>query len=297
MNLTKLTAADLPAAWDLLRESGRAPRLTPAWLTHSTVGDATAYPDLRLLAWQDGTLAGLCLACLRGGAGILKFFAVREPNRRQGLATALFDELEARLRARGVTEIAVKAVAPNYFVPGVDITYTDAVCFLLNHGFKTDRNAIVDMTVDLVRANLDTQEAERALAQEGIVLRRAEPREVPRVATFAAAEFSVSWQQELAEAQDYDPVPLFVALRDDEVLSFAAIDVTGPARFGPTGTRKDLRGRGLGGALLRLSLRALRERGETSADIGWVGPLAFYARTVGAQITRAYWRFEKTLTA
>jgi GNAT superfamily N-acetyltransferase len=119
---------------------------------------------------------------------------------------------------------------------------------------------------------------------------------VPAVAAFAASGFSVGWQQELAEAQDYDPVPLFVAWRGDEVVGFAATDVTGPARFGPTGTRKDLRGQGVGGALLRLALRALYERGEATADIGWVGPLAFYARMVDAQITRAYWRFDKALT-
>jgi GNAT superfamily N-acetyltransferase len=295
MNLASLNAADLPAVWDLLRDVGRSPRLSPEWLAHCTLGDPTSYPELRLLAWEDGALVGLCLACLRGGEGVVKFFAVREGQRRLGLATRLFGDLEARLRARGVTQIAVKAVAPNYLAPGVDITYTDAVCFLLNHGFKTDRNAIVDMTVDLAHADLDTHQAEHSLAQEGIVLRRAQAREVPAVAAFAAAEFSMDWQLELAEAQDYHPVPLFVAMRGDEVLSFAAIDVTGPARFGPTGTRKDLRGRGLGGALLRLSLRALRDRGEATADIGWVGPLAFYARTVGAQITRAFWRFEKTL--
>ena len=58
----------------------------------------------------------------------------------------------------------------------------------------------------------------------------------------------------------------------------------------------DWRGRGLGSCLLKLSMGALRERGETSADIGWVGPLPFYARCVDARITRAYWRFDKTLT-
>ena len=297
MNLASLTATDLPAVWALLGEVNRTPRLTPAWLAHCTLGDPTASPDLGLLAWEDGELVGLCLACLRAGVGVIKLFAVRECCRRRGLATALFDELESRLRARGATEVTVKAVAPNYIAPGVDITYTDAVCFLLNRGYKTDRNALVDMTVDLIHADLDTCAAEQALAGEGIVLRRAELREIPAVAAFAAAEFSVGWQQEVAEAQNYHPVPLFVALRNDEVLGFAVIDVTGPARFGPTGARKDLRGRGIGGALLRMSLRDLRERGESSADIGWVGPLAFYARTVGAQITRAYWRFDKTLAA
>ncbi len=297
MRIAEMRADDLSALYDLMRASGRHPRLTPAWLEHCTLGDATSPTDLRLLSWEGAELVGACLACVRAGSGLVKWFDVHPGWRRRGLGMALFDELEARLRARGVADVAVKAAAPNYFAPGVDISYTDAVCFLLARGFKTDRNALVDMTVNLTSADLDSAAAERALAEQGIALRRARCDEVAAVAAFALGEFSVGWLQEVIEAQDYEPLPLFAAFRGADVLSFAVTEVTGPARFGPTGTRRDMRGRGLGGALLKMALRDLRDRGAASADIGWVGPLAFYARAVDARITRAYWRFEKTLAA
>ncbi|NLG27407.1 MAG: GNAT family N-acetyltransferase [Chloroflexi bacterium] len=295
MELTSMRAADLPACLELLRAGGRHPRLTSAWLEHCTLGDPTSTGDLRVLAWQGDALVGVCLACQRSGAGILKWFEVRADLRRQKIGSALLGELETRLRALGVTQLEVKAVAPNYMAPGVDIRFTDAICFLLDHRFKTDRNAIVDMTVDLARAHLDTAATEQSLAEQGICVRRATAAEVPAVAAFALREFSVGWLQEVSEAVRYEPTPLYAAFRDGEVLSFAVTEVTGPARFGPTGTRRDLRGRGLGGALLKMALRDLRERGYADAEIGWVGPLSYYARLVGAEITRAYWRFEKTL--
>jgi len=37
------------------------------------------------------------------------------------------------------------------------------------------------------------------------------------------------------------------------------------------------------------------ERGEAQATIGWVGPIAYYARSVGAEIHRAYWLLKKPL--
>mgnify|MGYP005866281417 FL=1 len=79
------------------------------------------------------------------------------------------------------------------------------------------------------------------------------------------------------------------------MVAFAAYDVTGPARFGPTGTDPAYRQRGIGGALLKECLRSLRDRGEVVAEIGWAGPIGFYARAVDARIHRVYWGFAKSL--
>jgi mycothiol synthase len=86
-----------------------------------------------------------------------------------------------------------------------------------------------------------------------------------------------------------------VALDGDRVVSFAAYDVTGLGRFGPTGTHPDYRQRGIGGTLLKLCLHSLRERGDPMAEIIWVGPVAYYARTVSARISRVFWNFNKGL--
>jgi ribosomal protein S18 acetylase RimI-like enzyme len=295
LEITEMTQDDLPAVMQMLADADLPSTPKLGWLAHCTFGDPTCYPELRLLGWQGGRLVGLVFACLRSGKGIVKWFAVRSSVRRQGVATALFDELESRLQARKVSVVSVTAEAPNYFAPGIDLARTEAVCFLLDRGYGTDRKAVVDMTVDLAAADLATDGAVGRLAEEGIVLRRARPDEVDAVAEFARAEFSLGWQQEVSEASDYAPIPLFAAFEGERVVAFAVYDVTGPSRFGPTGTRQDYRGRGIGSALLRQCLGSIKERGELFADIGWVGPISFYARAVGARISRVYWRFDKTL--
>lgn len=128
-----------------------------------------------------------------------------------------------------------------------------------------------------------------------MVLRRARAEEIGAAAEFARAQFGAGWGQEVSDAVRYEPPPLFVALCGERIVGFAAYDVTGMARFGPTGTHPDHRQRGIGGVLLKMCLRSVRDRGEATAEISWAGPIAFYARAVGARIYRAYWRFGKSL--
>jgi len=174
-----------------------------------------------------------------------------------------------------------------------------AVAFLERLGYEADRRARVDMVVHLVRADLDTGDAIRQLARQGIAVRRATVDDVPAVAEMARTTFGPAWGDEVVDTARFDPPSLFVALDGDRnrgrVVSFAAYDVAGPARFGPTGTDPEYRTRGIGGVLLKECLRALRDRGEVTAEISWAGPIGFYARGVGARISRAYWTFRKEL--
>jgi mycothiol synthase len=177
----------------------------------------------------------------------------------------------------------------------VEVHYTDAVSFLLQRGYSTDRTARINMDVNLASADLDTGVAQARLASEDITVRRASPADVKETAQFALDHFSEGWRFEVSEAARFSSIPLFVALDGQSVVGFAAYDVTGPGRFGPTGTHPDYRGRGIGSTLLKLCLRSLRERGDPTAEIIWVGPVAFYARTVGARINRVFWNFSKGL--
>ena len=62
------------------------------------------------------------------------------------------------------------------------------------------------------------------------------------------------------------------------------------------GTAPELRGKGLGRVLLLRCLRDLRDLGYREAQIGWVGPLDFYARHCGAQVSRVFWMLRKELS-
>jgi len=296
MQLVQMKPEHLPQVLALIAEADLCLRPDLAWLHYRTFGDPTCVPELLLLAQEDGRLVGFSVSCIRGERGVIKSFVVSGAYRRKGIATRLFGETESALRARGIGQVVVEGVAPNYFVPGVDLHHTDAVAFLMQCGYETERVARVDMDVDLLRADLETLEDEARLGREGIVLRRAHPEEVTAAAEFALTHFSAPWQQEVADAARFEVPPLFVAFADARVVAFAAYDVTGLSRFGPTGTHPDYRRRGIGRALLRMCLRSIRERGEGRAEIAWAGPLGFYARAVGATVGRAYWTFRKELT-
>ncbi len=83
-------------------------------------------------------------------------------------------------------------------------------------------------------------------------------------------------------------------MRDGKILAFAAWGAR-PQWFGPMGTAPEARGLGLGGVLLRRCLADQRDAGLSSAQIGWVGPLGFYARAVGARAQRVFWLYRRDL--
>lgn len=301
LTITTLTNERLGDVLALARRLDLGVRLDEAWLRRLTLDDPTCPPELLLVAEADGSLVGFCFAALREARGVVKVFGVAERRRREGIGTALFDALEERLSALNATEVRVEAVAPNYLLPGVELTHTDAIAFLSCRGYQTDRNSRIDMAVYLHRVDLDTRDVARRLGAEGIVIKRADREEISATATMARETFSANWETEVSEAARFDPPPLFIARDGDReggrIVSFAAYDVTGPARFGPTGTDPAYRRRGIGGVLLKECLRSLRDRGEVVAEIGWAGPIGFYARAVDARIHRAYWGFSKALGA
>ena len=53
--------------------------------------------------------------------------------------------------------------------------------------------------------------------------------------------------------------------------------------FGPTGVKTSLRGRGIGGRLVRASLTDLKRLGHRKAVIPWTDALDFYAKCCGAK--------------
>jgi len=280
----------------LVQKTAYERQLDSSELQHRVWEDPSIPDELLLGALVDDQLVGYCLACIREGYGVVSLFGTHPERRRQGIASALFTDLENRLKSRGVNQILVEGRGPGYFWPGVELTRGPAICFLYKLGFETDRKTRIDMEVDLKQVNLDTRATAARLATEGIVVRRAYGADIPATAAFALQTFSLGWQIEVEEARRFSPPPLNIAIYRDQVVGFAAYDVTGYGRFGPTGTRPDMRKRGIGSVLLKRCLQQMYDRGDLTTEIAWAGPVAFYAREVGARISRAYWCFHKNLT-
>ena len=128
----------------------------------------------------------------------------------------------------------------------------------------------------------DSDDLARAVAENGVLVRRARAFEKHTVAAFAREHFSEKWVSEVEVALARQPVACFIATRDSRVIGFACYDTTMRGFFGPTGVSGDARGLGVGKLLLMRSLEALRDTGHAYAIIGGVGPRGFYEKACGA---------------
>jgi GNAT superfamily N-acetyltransferase len=123
-----------------------------------------------------------------------------------------------------------------------------------------------------------------AMRAAGIIIRRALPHEMGPVRDFVLKNFEPGWANEISVGYSNKPVTVYIALRDGEVVGFAAYECTCRGFFGPTGVSASERGRGTGKSLLIACLWGLRELGYAYGIIGGAGPIEFYQHTVGATV-------------
>ena len=128
---------------------------------------------------------------------------------------------------------------------------------------------------------------EPVLAQQkaaGVEIRRAMAAEKQLVVNWVAQTFQPGWASECEVAFAQQPIACFIAIEHGQLAGFACHDATCKNFFGPTGVSDSQRGRGLGKALLLACLHAMAGQGYAYAIIGGVGPVEFYAKTVGAVV-------------
>lgn len=115
-------------------------------------------------------------------------------------------------------------------------------------------------------------------------VRRAQPFELSPVRAFVETNFSTEWADEISGGFARQPITVYIAIIEREIVGFAAYECTRRGFFGPTGVAEAARGKGIGKALLLASLWGLREMGYVYGIIGAAGPVRFYQHTVGAII-------------
>jgi predicted N-acetyltransferase YhbS len=121
-------------------------------------------------------------------------------------------------------------------------------------------------------------------ASREFLVRRAQPFEISIVRRFVGENFSANWADEISVGFARQPISVFVATQERELIGFAAYECTRRGFFGPMGVVDSARNNGVGKALLLTALNALKELGYVYAIIGAAGPVRFYQKTVGAII-------------
>ncbi len=142
---------------------------------------------------------------------------------------------------------------------------------------------MADMLVNLLHLpSCDTLIAD--LEQDGIRIHRALAPDKFRVVEWVAEHSTRSAAGECDVCFARSPITCYVAVRDKDILGYACYDATAPNFFGPTKVLESEQGKGIGKALLLISLHSMREAGYVYAIIGGVGPAAFYEKCVGATL-------------
>ncbi len=306
VEIVELAADRLPAvvelcgrALDLAEDAVEAPAIVDVLCSRA----AADRPVVALGAYRDGLLTGVLIGSVSGrdsAHGHVDLVAVDPAHRRRGVGRALLSYAEEKLAALGATEVLLAGNPPYYAWPGIDVRYTPAICAAQALGYTQDRtawNMTADLSYDGSPALRTTEPAERRLAGRGVTVRRAEPADLPALASFARSVFGGTWDAELAGSIGRDRAGCHLAERDGAVLGFAAWGSSRPSWFGPMGTAPAAEGTGIGGVLLRRCLADQRASGVTAAQIGWVGPVRFYSGSAGARIERVFFLYRRTLGA
>ncbi|MBL8681910.1 MAG: hypothetical protein JNK05_22275 [Myxococcales bacterium] len=202
--------------------------------------------------------------------------AVIEPNGRAcclefapapGRAGSLLRSLADAARARGSDRLWSAGPPRWYLRSGVDADEADAWAAL---GARvTSRH--VDLLVDASSC--------RPVAGEPSV-ERVDAAAIEGVARWVGQEFSNDWATEVRAAGAVGGV--FVCRYGSDLAAFAAHSGHAVARgtFGPLGTARAARGRGLGGRIAAAAIADLWERGFETALVPWVEPsiVSLYGR-------------------
>ncbi|MFC4008675.1 GNAT family N-acetyltransferase [Nonomuraea purpurea] len=282
MSQPPVRAADLTQA----REVAAAALTLDAPQAAALVGYLSRPPAERrwtALATDDGVV----LASMgQGDTGHVDLLAVHPSAQGRGQGRSLVRAAEEWLRAQGARQARFAGNPPCYAWPGIDVRYTAAACLAENLGYERYQVAW-NMTADL-GADLSVTADLARLEQAGVRVVAAGAEREP-VAAFVREHWNDNWAWEAANASG-----LHYAERDGQILGFAAWGAR-PGWFGPTGTAPQARGLGVGRVLLRRCLADLRASGQDDAEIGWVGPLRFYSRAVGARVERVFWLYRREL--
>jgi mycothiol synthase len=180
----------------------------------------------------------------------------------------------------GAEAIVAGGLGPFYLWPGIDVRATRALCLAEALGYRPTGAAL----------NMSCPTTYRAPAPDGVAVRRVlEDADVAATLALCDAAFGdrPSWRLEVARGIEHGAC--HVAADDHgAVVGFACHSVNRAAWVGPIGTDPAVRGRGVGAALLSALCVDLAVAGYRDAEISWIGPVGFYARTAGASISRVF---------
>ncbi len=226
--------------------------------------------------------------------GWVRLLVVHPGSRRAGVSRALLAAAEEWCRSRGAAQIRFGGSAPFYLWPGIDVAWTAGLCLAESAGYRAEG----------AEMNMACATTYRAPVPAGLEVARVVSDEEEAAVRAWCRTHWPRWEPELALATEH--ASAFAAWRlsgptegSREVAGFACHSVNRAGWIGPMATRggPGPHVAGTGSALLGQLCSDLRVAGYPEAEIAWVGPVSFYARTAGAAVSRVFRTVVKDLDA
>jgi len=309
MEIRVFSYNDFNQAVSLLDASFDYDTMTTSLLKEKIYDDPEYDAETVLIATEKNIMIGFMQGVMREirgeTIGYIKLMAVNGAVRRRGIGRRMYLRLEEHFRKKGADKVRIYDVPFNYFMPGIDPRYTPALCFAMRMGFERFADTS-NLSVELQTQDWSTKSEEERLKpalskvetmkDERIDIRRAGEADKAALMEFIDTEFPL-WRAEVETAFKSKPIAMHIALLNGKVKAFSGHNGNniGTGWFGPMGTHSDLRGKGIGGILLKRCLGDMKDWGLTHGIIPWVGPIDFYAHYANAVVERVFWRYEKRL--
>lgn len=256
------------------------------------------------LAVQDSQLLGFVASRVcrtdvgkdgrKPGQGWISLVLVRPEHRRQGLGSQLLRAAHAWLRERKVTKVLTGG-DPGHLFPGVPEECQGACDFFAAHGYAPRGDLAYDLRRKLSDFEIPEQVRRTLARQTAFRVHPCTVAHVPALMRFLEQTFPGRWLYEtrLRLEQERSPQDIMLLSIGSRVVGFAHTfqarsNRLGPSVYwrqeleadygglGPMGIAEDVRGSGLGLALLAESVVRLKTDGVTDMVIDWTVLLDFY---------------------
>ena len=271
--------------------------------------DENFNPDLFLLALNQEKVVGFCYGVrrkipylergLEENRGWIVIMGVLPEYQNQGIGTILCDEVEKRLKDMGTKEITLCAYSPNYFFPGIDKRYQQAISFFENRNYVY-RAESVSMQRSLWDYHMADQYKEKlaSLEKDGIHIIRDNDEYVLPLLNYLLENFGAGWKRNALIAmqkKEAEDTILLVVDEQKNILGFCMRKIDGnDARFGPFGVSEHLRSKGIGGVLFEYMMQEMKQKGIYYLYFLWTDGAAqrFYERH-DVKVYRTYQLYRK----
>lgn len=305
VRVTALTSEPLGELVDIWNAAaGEAFPLRTELFQQNTVDDPNFDPAGCAIAraGSDGRIVGFCVAKvarvplgddeLMPEVGWISMLAVHPSIQRRGVASALLEAGEAFVRGRRRRQILL-GMDPGHFFPGVPAG-SGAEGFFARAGYQL-RGEAYDLHRSLVDYHTPAAVTAALAAHPDLEIRPLAPEEAAGLLVFLDDTFPGRWRYTVARYLELGGTvgDIMGVVRRGAVLGFAQLFQPGSAWIGPSiawaggraaatgglgpmGLSEEIRGRGLGLALLDRSVLHLARLGLSEMVIDWTILLDFY---------------------